>query len=79
MLESQNFVSRGNRLWKNASLQNFSDSKPQLTARRLFVVQKWPFQALFSHLRLVDTELAATSSYRQIEALPLVFGCIQKN
>ena len=52
---------------------------PQLTARRPFVVKKWPFKALFSHLRLADTELAAARSYRQIEALPLVFWCIQKS
>ena len=51
---------------------------PQLTARRPFVVKKWPFKALFSHPRLADTELAVTSSYRHIEALPLVFGGIQK-
>ena len=79
MLEGQNFAYRGNRPRKNASSQNFSDFKPQLTARRPFVVKKWPFKALFSHPRLADTELAVTSSYRHIEALPLVFGGIQKN
>ena len=50
----------------------------QLTARRPFVVKKWPFKALFGQIRLADTELAATSSYRQIEALPLVFCGMQK-
>ena len=49
MLEGQNFVYGGNRPWKNASWQNFLDPKPQLTARRPFVVKKWPFKALFSH------------------------------
>ena len=52
---------------------------PQLTARRPFVVKKWPFKALFGQIRLADTELAVTSSYRHIEALPLVFWGIQKN
>ena len=37
MLEGQNVVYGGNRPWKNASLQNCSDPKPQLTARRPFV------------------------------------------
>ena len=50
----------------------------QLTARRPFVVKKWPFKALFGQIRLADTELAATRSYRQIEALPLVFCGMQK-
>ena len=38
------------------------------------MVQKWPFKALFAEIRLADTDLAATRSYRQIEALALVFG-----
>ena len=37
------------------------------------MVQKWPFKALFWEIRLADTELAATRSYRQIEAERLVF------
>ena len=41
-------------------------------------IKKWLFKALFSHLRLADTELAVTSSYREIEVLLLVFWCIQK-
>ena len=45
----------------------FADSKPQLTDMRPFVVKKWPFKALFSHLRLADIELEATRSYRKIE------------
>ena len=77
MLECQNLVYGGNRPWKNLSSQNFSDSKPQLTAKRPFVVQKWPFKAPFSHLRLADIELEATSSYRQIKGPLLVFGCIE--
>ena len=78
MLEDQNVAPRGNRPWKNASSQNFSDPKPQLTPRRHFVVKKWPFKALFATLRLPDTELADARSYRRIEAMPLVFCCIQK-
>ena len=77
-LEGQNFAYRSNRPWKNASSKNFSDPKPQLTARRPFVVQKWPFKALFAQIRLADTEPAATRSYRQIEAVPLVFVTIKK-
>ena len=42
------------------------------------MVQKWPFKALFAQIRLADTDLAATRSYRQIEALALVFCGIQK-
>ena len=42
------------------------------------MVQKWPFKALFAEIRLADTDLAATRSYRQIEALALVFCGIQK-
>ena len=49
--KTKNFVSGGNRPWKNASL--------------------------FSHLRLADTELAATHSHREIEALILVFRFIK--
>ena len=64
---------------KNASWQNFADSRSQLTARRPFVVQKWPFKALFWEIRLADTDLAATRSHRQIEAMALVFWCIEKN
>ena len=63
---------------KNASLRNFADSKPPLTARRPSVVKKWPFTALFAQIRMADTELAATCSYHQIEALPLVFRGICK-
>ena len=36
------------------------------------------FKSLFSHLCLADTELSATRSDRQIEAMPLVLWCIQK-
>ena len=36
MLEGQKFAYRGIRPWKNASWQNFLDSKPHLTARRPF-------------------------------------------
>ena len=43
------------------------------------MVQKWPFKALFGTIRLADTELAATRSYRQIEALTLVFWGIKKH
>ena len=78
MLEGQKFAYRGNRPWKNAWWQNFFDSTPQLTARRPFVVQKWPFKALFWEIRLADTDLAATRSYRQIEAQTLVFCGHQK-
>ena len=46
--------------------------------RRPFVVQKWPFKAFFAQVRLADTELTATRSYRQIEALASVFGGRQK-
>ena len=59
-------------------MQIFLDPEPQFTARRPFVVQKWPFKALFAQVRLADTELTATRSYRQIEALALVFGGRQK-
>ena len=38
------------------------------------MVQKWPFKARFSHLRLADTELAAARSYRQIEGVPSIKG-----
>ena len=79
MLEGQKFAYRGNRPRKNASWQNFADSRSQLTARRPFVVQKWPFKALFWEIRLADTDLAATRSHRQIEAMALVFWCIEKN
>ena len=79
MLEGQKFAYRGNRPRKNASWQNFADWRSQLTARRPFVVQKWPFKALFCKIRLADTELATTRSHRQIEALALVFWCIEKN
>ena len=41
-------------------------------------IKKWLFKALFSHLRLADTEVAAARSCRQIEAMPLVFCCILK-
>ena len=51
----------------------------QLTARRPLNVQKWSFKALFWEIRLADTELAATRSHRQIEAMALVFWCIEKN
>ena len=78
MLEGQNFAYKGNQPWKNASWQNFGDSRSQLTARRPFVVQKWPFKGLFSHLRLAETEVAATRSYRQIEPMGLVLCCIEK-
>ena len=50
----------------------------QLTARRPFEVKKWPFKALFGQIRLADTELAATRSYRQIKALALVLCGHQK-
>ena len=40
--------------------------------------KKWPFKALFAQIRLADTELAATRSHRQIEALALVFCGIEK-
>ena len=43
------------------------------------MVQKWPFKALFWEIRLADTDLAATRSHRQIEAMALVFWCIEKN
>ena len=43
------------------------------------MVKKWPFKALFGTIRLADTELEATRSYRQIEAPALVFWGIQKN
>ena len=43
----------------------------QYITERLFI-------AFFAHLRLADTELAATRSHRQIEALALVFCGIQK-
>ena len=79
MLDGQKFAYRGNRPGKNAWWQNFFDSTPQLTARRPFVVQKWPFKALFCKIRLADTDLAATRSHRQIEAMALVFWCIEKN
>ena len=39
---------------------------------------KWPLKALFSHLGLADPELAATRSYRQIEAMSLLLRGIQK-
>ena len=42
-------------------------------------IKKWPFETLFAQIRLADTELGATWSYRQIEALALVFWDIQKN
>ena len=63
MPESQNFVSRGNRPWKNTSSQNLSDSRSQLTANRPFAYQKWPFKALFWDLRLADTVTLAVSYY----------------
>ena len=37
-----------------------------------------PFKALFWEIRLADTDLAATRSHRQIEAMALVFWCIEK-
>ena len=43
------------------------------------MVQKWPFKALFCKIRLADTDLAATRSHRQIEAMALVFWFIEKN
>ena len=72
MLESQKFAYRDNRPRKNASWQNFADWRSQLTARRPFVVQKWPFKALLWDLRMADTDLAATRFHRQIEAMALV-------
>ena len=36
------------------------------------------FKALFWEIRLADTDLAATRSHRQIEAMALVFWCIEK-
>ena len=41
-------------------------------------IKKWPFKAPFAHLRLVDTELAAPRSYRQIKVLVVVFRYIEK-
>ena len=41
-------------------------------------IKKWPFETLFAQIRLADTELEATRSYRQIEALALVFWGIKK-
>ena len=55
------------------------DSRSQLTARRPFVVQKWPFKALFWDPRLADTVMAAARSHRQIEAMALVLCRIKKN
>ena len=60
MLAGQNFDPGGNRPWKNASSQNFSDSRPQLTAKRPFLVEKGSIKALFWDLRLPDTVTAAT-------------------
>ena len=37
------------------------------------------FKALFWEIRLADTDLAATRSHRQIEALTLVFWGIKKH
>ena len=78
MLAGQNFSFADNRPWKNAWSQNFLDQRSQLTARRPFVVQKWPFEALFWDLRLTDTVTAATRSYRQIEDMALLLCCIKK-
>ena len=43
-----------------------------------FCGQKRPFKALHAQLRLTDTDLAATRSYRQTVALTSVFCGIQK-
>ena len=42
-------------------------------------IKKWLFKALFAHLCLADTQLTAPRTDRQIEAMALVFWCIQKN
>ena len=52
--------------------------KRSFGGRSLPIHQKTPIYSFFAHLRLADTELAATRSHRQIEALALVFCCIQK-
>ena len=53
--------------------------KGHLVADLYQYIKKWPFETLFAQIRLADTELGATWSYRQIEALALVFWDIQKN
>ena len=52
--------------------------KGHLVADLYQYIKKRLFIAFFAHLRLADTELAATRSHRQIEALALVFCGIQK-
>ena len=53
-------------------------AKGHLVADLYQYIKKRLFIAFFAHLRLADTELAATRSHRQIEALALVFCGIQK-
>ena len=45
---------------EKASLQNFADSKSRLTAKRPFVVKKWPLKAIFEDLRLANSHCSNT-------------------
>ena len=57
MLECKNFVYRGNRPWKNASLQNFSDLEPQLSALEPATTEKAILWQIYTHTQVKNRNL----------------------